>query len=134
MDKTQAHAPSCPFVAVGGDSRFGIDRVAFLSMPVLSKRPSGSCPKSLMRDLPEPTTPRTPKVARKRIPWSPEQEQTLIGGVQDGHAWGDISSKLERRNNQDVAKKHQRLKAAREAKRESIGSDEFVTEVMGGGC
>ena len=39
-----------------------------------------------MRDLPEPTTPRTPpKVARKRIPWSPEQEQTLIGGVQDGY-------------------------------------------------
>jgi len=57
-----------------------------------------------MRDLPEPTTPRTPpKVARKRIPWSPEQEQTLIAGVQDGHSWGDISSKLERRNNQDVS-------------------------------
>src|SRR3989338_6758343 len=83
-------------------------------MPVLSKRPSGSCPKSLMRDLPEPTTPRTPpKLARKRIPSSPEQEQTLIAGVQDGHSWGDISSKLERRNNQDVANKYQRLKAAR---------------------
>ena len=85
-----------------------VDYLASHVVPSLSQGPA----------IQTPDRPRMPQGARKRVRWTPEEDQVLIQGKElDQHPWVAIAQKLPNRSNVDCKDRYRSILKARSRQR-----------------